>query len=298
MIPPLRKALRVSHTRARRPQPRAKSMMSLFPRLALISLVATPLLTACSSELSDESAPEPSATAEAALGGYTVVGDIQGGGYRVLGIPPSGALRAVTFHAEAGDIADVWVGGYQRLPRAWLLSPSNATLAYAESPTPTSYLAHIIVTLPVGGTYTIVVGDGISSSHATLKVELRLGCATANQVVSAPCGAGGSMSKICVPAGAGLSGQWSPFGACHNEIVGGCVPGASSTDGCGLCGTRTRVCNASHAWVSGACTGQPVDGCSPGSVRTSPAGCSLPGTARKSTCTDACRWGSFSVTCG
>lgn len=67
-----------------------------------------------------------------------------------------------------------------------------------------------------------------------------------------------------------------------------CVVGSRSSQACGNCGTRTRVCSATCRWESGPCHGQGP--CSPGQQTS--AGCG--NECQMKTCTSSCQWPSGS----
>ncbi len=66
-----------------------------------------------------------------------------------------------------------------------------------------------------------------------------------------------------------------------------CMPGQTTSEPCGLCGTRTTVCTAACTWgTAGSCTGEGV--CSPGQSETT--NCGNCGHASR-TCQANCQWG-------
>jgi len=104
------------------------------------------------------------------------------------------------------------------------------------------------------------------------------GCKAGNTL---PCGQCGIM--IC-----DSNNQW---GSCGSQ--GACSPGATETQGCGLCGTMTRVCGNNCQWEAfGSCQGEGV--CNAGQKdQTSCGNCG----SKEKTCTEQCQWGSWG-TCG
>lgn len=114
-------------------------------------------------------------------------------------------------------------------------------------------------------------------------------CSTPNAKASKSCGMCGKAETLCLAEDGGA--QWGPYGQCLNEVVGGCMPGA--TRACGNCGTQT--CSAYCGW--GSCTGQPAGACPAGSVDYTTASCSTPNTYRSRTCSATCAWDNYSATC-
>ena len=90
---------------------------------------------------------------------------------------------------------------------------------------------------------------------------------------------------------------WGLFGACTNEIPGGCVPGTTSTMSCGFCGTQTVVCEPDCELGATNCVGQVDGGCAPGTVDFVPdPTCSDSGIGGKEkTCTTTCEWNASSA---
>jgi hypothetical protein len=122
-------------------------------------------------------------------------------------------------------------------------------------------------------------------------------CATANQIYVRSCGACGKQSAVCIASDAGTGGIVSPYGACRNQVVNGCIPGTTETTSCGNCGTMTRTCNAFCSWSSGACQGQPANSCTPGAFELNDVGCPTENTYRQRSCSMTCSWGNFSDPC-
>jgi hypothetical protein len=114
-------------------------------------------------------------------------------------------------------------------------------------------------------------------------------CPTPNATASKSCGMCGKAETLCLAGDGGA--DWGPYGQCLNEVVGGCLPGA--TRACGNCGTQT--CSAYCGW--GSCTGMPAGACPAGTVDYTTASCSTPNTYRNRTCSATCAWSNYSGTC-
>jgi hypothetical protein len=120
-------------------------------------------------------------------------------------------------------------------------------------------------------------------------------CPTLNAIGSKKCGACGTSETVCLDDGSG-KGKWSMYGACNNELAGGCVPGTVTVEDCGNCGKVTKTCTQYCAYSSSACTGQPMNNCAPGDVDYTNAGCPAQSYHNR-TCGAACTWSNFSPTC-
>jgi len=120
-------------------------------------------------------------------------------------------------------------------------------------------------------------------------------CTVDSETRDRACGACGKQKTVCLDEGTGK--KWTEYGACENEIAGGCVPGTTVDEECGNCGTVKKTCTAFCAYTSGTCTGQPVGNCKKGTVEYITAGCPTAGTYRTRTCADTCTWGSTTTTC-
>ena len=120
-------------------------------------------------------------------------------------------------------------------------------------------------------------------------------CATVDEVKKKTCGACGEQETICL--GAAGSSKWSEYGTCTKELVGGCIPGTTSNEACGNCGTRVRTCSQYCAITTTACAGEPASSCVPGSVGLTNAGCADSNTYHQRTCSATCAPSSFSLTC-
>jgi hypothetical protein len=119
-------------------------------------------------------------------------------------------------------------------------------------------------------------------------------CTTVDKVYSKSCGKCGKQEAICLDQGGSL--KVSDYSACSGE-TGACVPGETTTEACGNCGTLTKTCNNYCAWSSSACGGQPTNSCSPGATEYASAGCTTANTYRNRSCGTACTWGTFSTSC-
>ncbi|MBX3190852.1 MAG: hypothetical protein KF819_27895 [Labilithrix sp.] len=117
-------------------------------------------------------------------------------------------------------------------------------------------------------------------------------CLTDGAKASRACGACGTQEAVCLDEGSGL--KWTEYGACGNELAGGCVPGTVVDEPCGNCGTVKKTCTKYCAYTSGACTGQPAMNCKPTTVEYSTAGCPA-SQYRNRLCGTACTWGSYSA---
>jgi hypothetical protein len=120
-------------------------------------------------------------------------------------------------------------------------------------------------------------------------------CPTLNAIAQKTCGACGKSETVCLDEGG--TKKWSVYGACQNELAGGCVPGTMVQENCGNCGKVTKTCSQYCAYTSGTCNGQPVSSCAPGTIEYLSAGCPTAQTYRNKACGTACTWGSVSATC-
>lgn len=121
-------------------------------------------------------------------------------------------------------------------------------------------------------------------------------CPTENDKKQKDCGACGKQETICLDDGSGAK-KWTEYGACENELAGGCVPGTVVDEPCGNCGTQKKTCTKYCAYSTGSCTGQPTVNCKPGTTEYITAGCPTAGTYRNRSCGAACTWGGTSATC-
>ena len=120
-------------------------------------------------------------------------------------------------------------------------------------------------------------------------------CTVVDKVYTKSCGKCGKQEAICLDQGGGTL-KVSDYSACAAE-TGVCVPGETTTEACGNCGTLTKTCNNYCAWTSSTCGGQPTNSCSPGATEYASAGCTTANTYRNRTCGTACTWGTFSTAC-
>jgi hypothetical protein len=120
-------------------------------------------------------------------------------------------------------------------------------------------------------------------------------CTTLNAIAQKKCGACGKQETVCLDEGG--TKKWSVYGACQNELAGGCVPGTMVQEDCGNCGKVTKTCTQYCAYTSGTCMGQPVSSCAPGTTEYISAGCPTAQTYRNRACGAACTWGGVSATC-
>ncbi|MBX3210083.1 MAG: hypothetical protein KF764_33945 [Labilithrix sp.] len=123
-------------------------------------------------------------------------------------------------------------------------------------------------------------------------------CPTVDQIIKRTCGLCGSQEAVCLlNLDGGAGGVVSDYNACAGEVVGGCLPGSTTTEPCGNCGTLTRTCNKFCGWQAGSCQNQPVDACTPTLHDYTSAGCVDAGTFRERKCSNACSWIGYSATC-
>ena len=117
-------------------------------------------------------------------------------------------------------------------------------------------------------------------------------CQPLNQIQQETCGMCGFQTRTCLVTDGGGSGAWGPWGFCQGEVAGGCQPGASSSEACGLCGTRQKVCQNDCTYAVGSCQGQPANACQPGTTDYE-VGLSCDVGGRQRVCSAACTWGNF-----
>lgn len=105
-----------------------------------------------------------------------------------------------------------------------------------------------------------------------------------------PCGACGTQNHFCLP-----TGTWTDWTTCTGEKDGTeCVVGEKRTSDCGNCGKATDTCDTKTCtWETGSCTGEGE--CAPGDEETTKASCADPAQLRKRTCSDSCKWSTFSA---
>lgn len=119
-------------------------------------------------------------------------------------------------------------------------------------------------------------------------------CTKIDQIFKKQCGACGTQEAVCLAGsgGDGGAGTVSDYGACNNEVAGGCIPGTTEDVACGNCGTAKKTCNQYCAWSTGTCTGQPTNSCKPGSYEYTAAGCPA-NQYRKRDCQNSCVWTNY-----
>ena len=97
---------------------------------------------------------------------------------------------------------------------------------------------------------------------------------------------------------------WSEWGSCTAQIDGGCMPGTSKTQSCGMCGTQTIICEPDCEYGATNCLGQVIGGCIPGTTdfTVDPScddagvdGGGGPGSGREKVCTSSCTWDASST---
>jgi hypothetical protein len=136
-----------------------------------------------------------------------------------------------------------------------------------------------------------VIGDTGNGSDVFFSVdvgpsffaEAGAPCTTSGAQQVESCGRCGLSTSTCVSVGdasvhhdagpdAGDAGVsefvWGPFGACAGQIDGGCVPGTSTPQPCGFCGTQNMVCEPDCELGTTGCTGEGV--CAPGTINFVP----------------------------
>jgi len=120
-------------------------------------------------------------------------------------------------------------------------------------------------------------------------------CTVIDEIKMRRCGACGEQSAVCL--GSGVSGTWSEYNACSNEVVNGCIHGTSIAEPCGNCGTRVKTCSQFCAISTSVCAGEPVNSCVPGSVSLTNAGCADANAYHQRTCSATCMPGNFGLSC-
>jgi hypothetical protein len=100
------------------------------------------------------------------------------------------------------------------------------------------------------------------------------------------------MQRVCLdPEDAGVL-TWQEWGACVNEVDGGCMPGTTRDAGCGKCGTMNLTCTNACKWPdTGSCKNQGT--CWPGDIDFSVALSCDAGTGRERSCGSTCTWTPF-----
>ena len=125
-------------------------------------------------------------------------------------------------------------------------------------------------------------------------------CSPVNTVQTQACGSCGTQERVCLPAsidnpdGGSTTPVWQPWGFCQGQPANACLPGESSTEPCGLCGHRARICQLDCQYAYGTCNGEPVNKCTPGSTSYSSGLSCADGGGREEVCQADCTWGGFS----
>jgi hypothetical protein len=117
-------------------------------------------------------------------------------------------------------------------------------------------------------------------------------CAPLNDIEQQTCGTCGFQTRTCLPADGGATGKWGAWGFCQGQVPGGCTPGQATTEACGNCGTRQKVCQNDCSYAVGSCQGEPSNACAPGSTDFE-VGLSCDVGGRERVCGAACTWGNF-----
>jgi hypothetical protein len=114
-----------------------------------------------------------------------------------------------------------------------------------------------------------------------------------NDIIERRCGKCGNQKALCI-AGAGGAKVVDAYGACTGEKTGvdACLPRERIVSECGFCGTQSKDCDLSCAYVEGACTGQVAGGCTANEVTYIEGVCADPAHVRKQVCSAACVKGS------
>lgn len=121
-------------------------------------------------------------------------------------------------------------------------------------------------------------------------------CPVPNAIIKRACGMCGTEEAVClVDPNNASGGTVSSYGDCKNEVVNGCIPGTTTTEACGNCGTLTKTCSKYCGWSSTACQ-QPPNSCVPTLHEFTSAGCAA-NTFRTHECTNACTWTNYPATC-
>lgn len=119
-------------------------------------------------------------------------------------------------------------------------------------------------------------------------------CAVVGEVYERPCGDKcGKETASCSP-----SKVVTGFGQCV-EPDDACVPGAAEpSTACGYCGTTSRTCSATCAWVAEPCQGEVTapDRCLAGTAEARTEGCTG-GVTRPWTCNASCAWDPPAISC-
>ncbi|MFO0675169.1 MAG: hypothetical protein U0169_01450 [Polyangiaceae bacterium] len=125
-------------------------------------------------------------------------------------------------------------------------------------------------------------------------------CAQPNALQERLCGRCGVERRFCGPVDGGY--VWQPWGTCLGERPTGCIPGSTVIEYCGLCGTRTLVCQNDCSLGAGGFCQRPtnaecegdagVDGGRVVSEFVSGLSCPM-GEGRRRSCKTDCSWNDF-----
>lgn len=275
--------------------------MTRFARLATRAFGLTALLLACSVRDGDEGSSVAAEADLRALDPSEIVGTLVPG-------QPSGPIayrnpplyRALSFEAAAKQTVDIDVESADGDAVAWLVeAATNKALAFNDDASKTTRDAHIRATVEKAGKYFVVFRER-DHEPATFVVTLKApaspqpgeACDRIDEIHQRRCGACGTQSTICTVHGGHSRPVWSAYSECTGEIAGGCVPGTTMTESCGLCGTRTKTCTQFCAWNVASCEGQVPNGCVPGTSELTTAGCP-PSTYRTRACSTSCQFSPF-----
>jgi hypothetical protein len=176
------------------------------------------------------------------------------------GDPPPAPKPDSGTHSDAGDAGD---GGHEKSDGGDVISDAGPDVA--------------------------VIDSGVDAgAEGTV-------CPTKDVVQQQPCGLCGVQYRLCTssdPSDSSSPNVWQPWGYCQNEVEDGCEPGTTATEGCGLCGSRSKVCQSDCRWAVGACKGEPANACSPGDEDYQ-IGLSCPVGGRSRTCQNNCTYSPF-----
>ncbi len=117
-------------------------------------------------------------------------------------------------------------------------------------------------------------------------------CQPLDTIQQQACGICGFQTRTCLAPDGGPVGRWGAWGFCQGQVPGGCTPGKTTTETCGFCGTRQKVCQNDCSYAVGSCQGQPADACQPATVDFE-VGLSCDVGGRQRVCSAACTWGNF-----
>jgi N-acetylneuraminic acid mutarotase len=87
------------------------------------------------------------------------------------------------------------------------------------------------------------------------------------------------------------TGSWLAWGTCQGEKLGSCQTGQTKSEACGMCGQRVYYCSTACEWLPGPCDNE--GSCSQGAIQTTNASCPA-GQVRAQFCDATCNWGQFS----